>query len=104
MQRLIFRCENINFLQEWCSCFEEGYEKKCSGRKIDLKWLGPYKIIKTLGRGIYRVLSIDDPSQIVPRVHGIHLKPYHSPDGKVCTLEYKMLQEFSINIVLYAAS
>ena len=50
---------------------------------MDLKWLGAYKIIKALGRGIYRVPSTDDPSQIVARVHGIHLKPYHPPDEKV---------------------
>ena len=60
--------------------------KKRAGGKMDLKWLGPYKIIKALGRGIYRVQSTRDPSQIVAKVHGIHLKPYHPPDEKVHTL------------------
>ena len=50
--------------------------------KMDLKWLDN----KSLGSGIYKVQSTNDPSQIVPTVYGVHLKPYHPPDGKVCTL------------------
>ena len=60
--------------------------KKHAGGRIDLKWLGSYKILKALCRGIYRVQSTRDPSQKVARVHGIHLKPYHPPDEKVHTL------------------
>ena len=36
--------------------------KKCAGGKIDLKWPGPYKILKALGRCIYGVQSTDDLS------------------------------------------
>eukprot|EP00731_Ephydatia_muelleri_P007349 Em0003g1597a len=53
--------------------------KKHAGGKQDFTWLGPYRIVKSLGRGLYRIVSVDDSSKIISRVHGVHLKQYHTP-------------------------
>ena len=50
--------------------------KKRKGGKLDEKWLGPFKIVGSLGRGLYRIMEIHN-GKVVPRVHGVHLKPYH---------------------------
>ena len=58
--------------------------KKRAGGKLDFTWLGPYRIVKSLGRGLYRIVSVDDSSKIIARVHGVHLKQYRTPkvDGE----------------------
>ena len=43
------------------------------------KWLGPYTIIKSLGKGLYALKAADNPSEVINRVHGTWLKPYLSP-------------------------
>ena len=44
------------------------------------KWIGPFRITKALGKGLYSLESLDKPQEIVGRVNGIHLKPWN---GKV---------------------
>ena len=53
--------------------------KKRKGGKLDSKWVGPYKIAKALGKGLYRLEDANDPSKIICRVNGVHLKPYNQP-------------------------
>ena len=60
--------------------------KKRAHGKLDPRWIGPYKIIKSLGRGLYGLQLVDDPSRIVSRVNGVHLKPYHYPVHSDLTL------------------
>lgn len=50
--------------------------KKRKGGKLDEKWLGPFKIDASLGRGLFRLKGIDT-EEIIPRVNGVHLKPYN---------------------------
>lgn len=49
--------------------------KKRRGGKMDPKWLGPYLIVKNLGRGLYKLRSVENPGCIV-KVNGAHLKVY----------------------------
>ena len=53
--------------------------KKRAGGKLDPSWLGPYTIVKALGRGLYSLQGIAEPSKIISRVNGTHLKRYHQP-------------------------
>ena len=41
--------------------------KKRAGGKQNFTWLGPYRIVKSLGRGLYRIVSVDDSSKIISR-------------------------------------
>ena len=52
--------------------------KKRKGGKLDQKWLGPYKIEKTLPRGIYVISLLNDQSKI-RSVSGAHIKVYTTP-------------------------
>ena len=52
--------------------------KKRAGGKMDFKWLGPYRIVKSMEKGLYQIESTSHPNE--KRVHGIHLKPY-DPSG-----------------------
>ena len=51
--------------------------KKRKGGKLDAKWLGPYTIVATLGKGLYSLQSVSDPSNTTKRIYGAHLKPYN---------------------------
>ena len=42
---------------------------------MDFHWLGPYKILQALGRGLYRIEGVHD-ADVIPRIHGVHLKKY----------------------------
>ena len=57
--------------------------KKRKGGKLDPKWLGPYRISKNLGRGLYRLQELSAPFKTVSRVNGTHLKKYILPPSKV---------------------
>lgn len=50
--------------------------KKRKGGKLDTKWLGPFRILGSLGRGLYRLKDIQT-GQVVPHVNGVHMKPYN---------------------------
>ena len=50
--------------------------KKRKGGKLDAKWVGPYKISRALGKGLYSLTSLDRSVVNVDRVNGKHLKPY----------------------------
>ena len=52
--------------------------KKRKGGKMDPRWVGPYKIVESLGKGFYSVECLQDPSSH-QRVCGVHLKVYHTP-------------------------
>ena len=51
--------------------------KKRAGGKMDYKWIGPYRIVKSMGKGLYQIESTDQSNVKIQRVHGIHLKPYN---------------------------
>ena len=71
--------------------------RKRKGGKMDLPWLGPYKIVNSLGRGLYRLEGIDD-DKVISRVNGVHLKLYHQPIRKVCIF---MLLDILYNVFQY---
>ena len=48
---------------------------KRKGGKLDPKWLGPYRISKLLGKGLYS-LTHSQNDHVVKRVNGMHLKMY----------------------------
>ena len=54
-------------------------QKKHAGGKLDPSWLGPYTITKALCRGLYGIQGIVEPSKIISRVNGTHLKRYNQP-------------------------
>ena len=45
---------------------------------MDNRWLGPYQIIKDLGKGFFSLHNLDT-GKIIQRVHGAHLKIYNTP-------------------------
>ena len=47
-----------------------------------LNGVGPYKIIRSIGRGLYGLELVEDPTKVVSRVNGVHLKPYHIPENQ----------------------
>ena len=51
---------------------------------MDFHWLGPYKILQALGRGLYRIEGVHD-ADVIPRIHGVHLKIYHTPSVEKVT-------------------
>ena len=53
--------------------------KKRKGGKLDHRYVGPYKILKVLPKGVY-LLQLLANSDVVVRVTGAHLKPYKSAD------------------------
>ena len=44
---------------------------------MDYKWIGPYRIVKSMGKGLYQIESADQSNVKIQRAHGIHLKPYN---------------------------
>ena len=62
--------------------------KKRAGGKMDFKWLGPYRIVKSMGKGLYQIESTDHRKLKIERVHGIHLKPYHPLPKQVRSYTY----------------
>ena len=57
--------------------------KKRAGGKLESKWLGPYKITHSMGRGLYRLEDARDPTKVVSRVNGVHLKQCRIPLSEV---------------------
>ncbi len=51
------------------------FRKKRKGGNLDTKWLGPFIIVDSLGRGLDRLQKIDS-NEIIPRVNAVHMKPY----------------------------
>ena len=45
--------------------------KKQAGGKLDSKWTGPYRIVKSLGRGLYSLESVQNGRNTVTRVNGV---------------------------------
>ena len=52
--------------------------KKRAGGKMDYKWQGPYKVVKSVGKGIFQILNTNDIKQTL-KVHGTHLKLFYPP-------------------------
>ena len=50
--------------------------RKRKGGKLDEEWDGPYRVLRVLGRGLYRLENVADPKKVIPRVKGVHLKKY----------------------------
>jgi hypothetical protein len=55
--------------------------RKRKGGKLDGKWIGPYQITASVGRGLYRLQELKDPRKVISRVNGIHLKKYRMPEA-----------------------
>ena len=58
--------------------------KKRKGGKLDLKWVGPFRISRNLGKGLYSITPIltgpgESMKSAPKRVHGVHLKVYRTP-------------------------
>lgn len=64
--------------------------KKRAGGKMDYKWLGPYRIVKSMGKGLYQIEGVHHPEIKIERVHGIHLKPYHPLSKNVRSYMYML--------------
>ena len=77
--------------------------KKRKGGKLDTKWTGPYTITKVLGRGLYSLEEVKDPSRVISRVNGVHLKPYHQPPEVLSLLKcaYNNIISFMVFIPHY---
>ena len=52
--------------------------KKRAGGALDPKWLGPYEVMKDIGKGLFLVKRCNDGK--VDRVHGDHLKVFVVPE------------------------
>ena len=64
----------------WNESVKERFlSKKRANGKLDVKYLGPYKITEVLGKGTYSLELGSDSSQQVKKVNGAHLKPYVTP-------------------------
>ena len=65
--------------------------KRRRGGTLDFRWLGPYTITTSLGKGLYRLECVKTGA-VVNRVNGFHLKPFHAgkdaePNGKLDSAE-----------------
>ena len=82
--------------------------KKRAGGKLDPSWVGPYTIVKALGRGLYSLQGIVEPSKIISRINGTHLKRYYQVNFKSfimhecgkCTLEFSIVFNLASSFVL----
>lgn len=52
--------------------------KKRKGGCLDHRWIGPYKVVKDVGKGFYSIQNLENRKKSA-RIHGIHLKPYNTP-------------------------
>ncbi len=43
---------------------------------MDAKYLGPFTITKRLGKGLYSLQLVDNPTVKVEKANSAHLKPY----------------------------
>ena len=58
---------------------EDFRKKKRKGGKLDLMWVGPYLITKSLRKGFYELQSCGKgPVTTIPRVSHVHIKVYKS--------------------------
>ena len=46
--------------------------------------------MKALGRGLYRIESVQN-EHVIPRIHGVHLKKYHTPSVEKVTQNYTFI-------------
>ena len=44
------------------------------------KWLGPYTVADSLGKGLYRLKNPSTEHILKKAVHSVRLKPYKTPD------------------------
>ena len=58
--------------------------KKRKGGKMDCRYVGPFVITKSLGKGLYSLTSVESPKKVTKSVNGVHLKPYLSPTSSQC--------------------
>ena len=60
--------------------------KKRKGGKMDCRYVGPFVITKSLGKGLYSLASVESPKKVTTckSVNSVHLKPYLSPTSSQC--------------------
>ena len=46
---------------------------------MDAKYVGPFVITRSLGKGLYALQSLENTGHVIDRVNGAHLKPYLTP-------------------------
>jgi hypothetical protein len=49
--------------------------KRRRGGALDYRWLGPYTIVHSLGKGLYSIVD-KTTGKVLDRVNGFHLKPF----------------------------
>ena len=67
-----------HFIPEWFQVGSNVLKKdftrrKRKGEKLDV---GPYRVIGALGRRLYYLENVADPTKVIARVNGVHLKQY----------------------------
>lgn len=76
-----------SFKQHSCVLKKDFLRSKRKGGKFDPKWLGPYRISKVLGKGLYSLTHCHG-GRDVKRVNGMHLKMYHVSAERCFNLKY----------------
>ena len=74
--------------------------KKRKGGKLDAKWTGPFEIIASLGRGVYQLKHCKNPTVIISRVNGVHLKKYNH-SNTVQVTNYVYIRTYNLYVYSY---
>ena len=64
----------------WCIGPKKDFtRKRRGGGALDYRWLGPYAITCSLGKGLYHLADVQTGA-VIHRVNGFHLKPFCGGD------------------------
>lgn len=61
---------------------------------MDHRYQGPYLITKHLGKGLYRLQAAHNPSEVIKKINGAHLKPYKDPVEEHVSMLMKCVLRF----------
>ena len=77
-QKLQYDRKHVNFpnFQVGTQVLKKDFRRRRLGGKLEFKLLGPYTIEANLRKGLFKITGITNPQEIVPRVNGVHIKPY----------------------------
>jgi len=72
------------------------------GRKLEFRWLGPYKIVEAYPDRNYYQLAELDGAQLKTTTHGDRLKKYHQPETRESTPESDAMDvDEGLNVEIY---